>query len=170
MREFFEQVARGGEGAFSYLALSGALIVPDICGAMESEDGCATPSRYIAWFDERVAPLYEDPRDGTPMLSGEDCYMLRCSFLHQGTTQHEHGSYSRILFVEPNPRAVLHMNIVNDALNIAIREFCHEMAAAALAWLKGVENTEVFKRNYGRFLQRYPEAPEPYKLGLPVIT
>lgn len=43
------------KGAY-YLALYASLTLPDICGAMESDDGQATGNKYIAWFDKHVAP------------------------------------------------------------------------------------------------------------------
>lgn len=145
--EFFEQVAAVGKGPHLYLALAGALMTPDICSAMESPDGRATGERYREWFDTHLARQHLHPMDGTPILSGADCFRLRCSFLHQGTTQHEHSGYSRVVFVEPGP-GTFHMNVLNDALNIDIGTFCQEMAGGALAWLSAAEGSENFKRNY----------------------
>jgi hypothetical protein len=80
---------------------------------------------------------------------GANCYMLRCSFLHQGTTQHPQGSFTRIIFTEPKPqRNVFHMNVMDGALNISIREFCKDMAAAALAWQEAAEGTTTYQQTY----------------------
>jgi hypothetical protein len=169
VRDFFEQVAIGGEGPHYYLALSGAFVIPDMCGAMESDDGRATGARNTAWFDRHMAPRHLQRPAEDPFLSGEDCWRLRCSSLHQGTTQHDQSSYSRILFTEPGPNT-FHMNIINDALNIDIREFCREMAESASAWLDDAEDGEQFKGNYDKFLQRYPNGLSPYMVGTPLIT
>jgi hypothetical protein len=144
-------------------------VIPDICGAMESSDGRATSTRYAEWFDVNIAPNYPALPDGSPFFSGADCYRLRCSFLHQGSTQHPKSDYSRVIFTEPASNT-FHMNIVNDALNIDIRQFCREMADAALTWLPAAEATENFQRNFPKFMQRYPEGLAPYMVGMPLIS
>jgi hypothetical protein len=50
---------------------------------------------------------------------------------------------------------------MGDVLNIAVDEFCREMADAALAWLVDAEQTDNFKQNFGRFLQHHPEDSDP---------
>src|SRR5438132_7430853 len=111
MRDFLDQVAIAANNQrLYYLALTGALVIPDICSALEAKDGQANGPRYIAWFDSHVAPRYASARR-PPMLTGADWYRFRCSFLHQGTTQHPKSTYSRILFIEPGaaPTVILHM-------------------------------------------------------------
>jgi hypothetical protein len=165
MREFFEQVEAAGEGRLYYIALMAALAVPDICAAMESDDGQATGTRYRAWFDRHVAPRYGS------QLTGEDCYRFRCSMLHQGGAQHPASDYSRIVFIEPGATTnVFHNNVMNDALKLDVRLFCRDMAEAGLAWLPAAEQTENYTRNYPRFVQRYPDGPAPYIVGVPVIS
>ena len=103
-------------------------------------------------------------------LSGEDCYYFRCSFLHQGSTQHPKSGYSRVLFVEPESTSnISHCNILNDALNIDVTIFCRDMVSAARQWLNVVENTGKFKTNMQKFIQRYPTGLAPYIAGVPVI-
>jgi prepilin-type processing-associated H-X9-DG protein len=83
MDNFFERVATAAESGLYCFALAGALVIPDLCGALESPDGEAKGSRYIAWFDGHVAHA---ATGGTPVLDGQTCYRFRCSFLHQGTS------------------------------------------------------------------------------------
>ena len=81
MDDFLNQVDLAANTAGLYfLALAGALVIPDICGALESPDGKTNGARYTAWFNTNVAPKYSA---GLVQLSGEDCYFFRCSFLHQ---------------------------------------------------------------------------------------
>jgi hypothetical protein len=72
-----------------YGALAVALTMPDICAQLEN------PTReshkpYVEWFNRYMLakytvaagpPGYMDPR---AFLSGDDCYALRCSYLHTG--------------------------------------------------------------------------------------
>ena len=34
---------------------------------------------------------------------------------------------------------------------------------------KEVENTDLYKKNYNKFMKRYPHGLEPYIVGVPVI-
>jgi hypothetical protein len=163
MKDFVDQVeAASSVAQLYYLALAGALIIPDLGGALGSGDGRATGARYKAWYDTNLPPSF---------LSGADCYRFRCSFLHQGSTQHTQSSYSRIVFVEPGAsNAVLHMNIMNDALNIDVKTFCQEMVLAARNWIAQVSGTQPYEANLLSFVTRYPSGLAPYIGGVPVIS
>lgn len=169
MDEFFRQVAVTANSGSYFLALAGALVVPDFCGALESPNGKTDGPRYKTWFDKQVAPTYAF--GGTPILTGETCWRFRCSLLHQGTTQSPDSGYSRVIFVEPGATtSVLHMNVLNDALNIDVRQFCLDMVRAALAWRAGVAGTEPYETNIKKFVTRYPNGLPPYIVGVPVIS
>jgi len=170
--EFFTQVGIAANNGLYFLALAGALTIPDICGALESDNGWATGAKYAAWFDKHVASLHTPGwRSGEPILSGETCYQFRCSFLHQGTTHHLASNYSRIMFVECGATSnIFHMNVLNGALNIDVRLFCLEMVTAAQAWRGGVVGTELYETNLTKFVARYPQGLAPYYFaGVPVI-
>lgn len=72
-------------------ALTLALTIPDICGKKQypEEKGCGI--RYAKWFDEYVSHQYQNEEDidanscDTCYFDGDDCYQLRCVFLHEGT-------------------------------------------------------------------------------------
>src|SRR5690625_2090972 len=97
MEDFLSQIAEGLESGLYQLALSLTLCLPDICGALESENGYATGTKYKAWFDRYVKQKYPNT------LTADDCYYFRCSFLHQGTTEHKKSNYKKIIFTEPGP-------------------------------------------------------------------
>ena len=122
MRDFLTQIKNGLDANLYLLSLFSALAIPDLCGAMSSENGEAGKKKYKAWFDKYVAPKYNG------FLSGEDCYFFRCSLLHQGSSQHPKSNYKRVLFVEPSATTnVFHNNIMNDALNIDVRIFFNDI-------------------------------------------
>ena len=165
MKDFLAQIKKGLDENLYFLSLFSTLAIPDLCGAMGSEKGEASPEKYKAWFDEHVAPKYNG------FLSGNDCYFFRCSLLHQGSSQHPNNSYKRVLFVEPSATTnVFHNNIMNDALNIDVRIFCNDMITGAEEWLKENEETDLFKKNYDKFMRRYPNGLSPYIVGVPVIS
>ena len=173
MDDFLDQIeVAANEGRLYYLALAGALVVPDLCGALESKDGEATGDKYKEWFNKHVAPMFPiRPDNGQPFLTGEDCWRFRCSFLHQGRTQHPDSGYTRILFVEPNMTGLhAYMNVLNDALNIDVGAFCADMLGAARGWLSGIRGTEPFETNLAAFVRRYPNGLPPYMVGMPIIS
>jgi len=165
MRNFLSQIEIGLEANLYYVSLFASLAVPDICGAINSEDGAATKDNYISWFDQYVGEKYSQ------FFNGEDCYRFRCSFLHQGSSQRSDARYSRIIFVEPSATTnVFHCNILNDALNIDVRIFCLDIVEGAKEWLDEVEETERFQENYSKFMRRYPNGLSPYIVGVPIIS
>jgi hypothetical protein len=169
MRDLLQQVEHAAAANLYYVALLTGLSLPDICGAMESNDGEANRQKYIAWFDRWVAPKYLVR--GAPSLTGEACWYYRCSTLHQGRAAHPKLGYSRVLFVEPGATTnVFHNNILNDALNIDLRLFVRDLVAAGLRWLQQAEGSANYQRNYPLFMQRYPNGLAPYIVGVPVIA
>jgi hypothetical protein len=167
MRDFLDQVGAAVDARLYYLALFACLALPDICAAMESADGEATKQRYLDWFDRWLPQYAKNPY---VQLTALDCYLFRCSLLHQGSAQHPKSSYDRILFVEPGASTnVFHMNSLGGALNIDVTVFCRDMLAAARQWLKTAESTAQYQQNYPRFMTRYPGGLAPYIVGVPVI-
>ncbi len=62
-----------------------ALTLPDICGKLETPDEYSK-ARSVRWLRQWIDPMYTrhigaDNRKHV-FLSAEDCYALRCSFLH----------------------------------------------------------------------------------------
>ena len=54
MDELIKQIRAATEADFYYLALMGALMLPDICGALASENGRATASKFKDWLIANV--------------------------------------------------------------------------------------------------------------------
>jgi len=164
MRDLLNQIERGLNYNLYYLCLYVALAIPDICGSLESDDGIATGEKYKKWFDEYLATKYGG------FLTGEDCYLFRCSLLHQGSSCNPNSSYSRVLFVElTNRNLILHNNILNDALNIDVNIFCKDIIEGANKWLIKNENMDNYKKNSDKFMERHSQGLAPYIVGVPVI-
>ena len=169
MKDLLSQIESAVNNHSYYLALYASLTIPDICSAMESDNGQANRSKYISWFDKYITGKYT--ACGTATLTGEVCYFYRCAVLHQGRAQHPKLGYSKILFVEPEATTnVFHNNVLNDALNIDVSIFCNDIIEAANTWFKEVENSDNYKNNYPHFMQRYPTGLSPYIAGVPVIA
>ena len=70
-----------------FSALSLALTLPDICGAVEFPSK-SVAGRYIEWYDKNLGAYLSNGKDdlcgNNPWLSGEVVYNLRNTYLHQG--------------------------------------------------------------------------------------
>lgn len=164
MRDLLFQIKKGLFSNLYYLSLFASLAIPEICGAVDSEDGRASKENYVDWFDKYVGPRCQE------FFDGEDCYNFRCSLLHQTASAHPKGKFSRILFVEPTAiDSDLHCRIVEGALVLDVRIFCQEIIKGAEKWLEEKEKTELFQKNMAKFIRRYPEGLPPYVTDMPVI-
>ena len=161
MRYFLQQITESLDSGRYYVALFCSVGIPDICGAIDSEDGEANRDTYASWFDTYVGPGYDH-------FNGEDCYYFRCSLLHQGRIKHPKSSYTRILFAVPSGNT-FHNNIIDDALQLDINCLCGDIVKGAMTWLQKVEKTARYKKNTELFLQYHPQGLSPYIVGVPVI-
>jgi hypothetical protein len=183
MRTLISQIESSlGSGAY-YLSLFGALAIPDIAGALSSQDGEASGKKYVEWYEQWVRPRFAEVvrasvpeharsyvKDIESPLTGDACYRFRCSLLHQGSSQHPKSPYSRIIFIEPGTTTnVVHYSQLNDALCIDLNLFCREVISGACLWLDAAERTEVYGKNYERFARRHAGGLAPYIGGVPVI-
>jgi hypothetical protein len=170
MDDLLNQIEAAAQVSLYYLALAGALMLPDICGAMEAANGLSNRTRYAAWFNRYIAPKYTVGPEHTPSFSGADCWSFRRAFLHQGRMRHPQLGYSRIFFTEPSVRGiVMHGNVFNDAFNIDVRRFCADIVAGVRQWQVDVRDSPVVEANRSLFVQRYPDGLPPYVVGIPVI-
>jgi len=134
-----------------YVAIMASLVIPDIGGAIDSENGEADQKKYAAWFDKYVKPKYT----GKTNLTGDKCYYLRSSMLHQGKTKH---SKIKVVFMR-FPQSNAHVNPVllknNQGLLVEPNTFCNNMVYAAYDWLEVVHDNSRFKNNIINFMNLY---------------
>ena len=196
MRELLGELEGALNAELYTLALVGALAIPDIAGALESNNGEATRARYEAWFDANVPPhlqaMQGGAQVGTPRpLNGANCYRFRCSLLHQGAIEDQKPdptTYRRLIFVDPSgvtPWATVFGRPVKGwfvytkevrlgngdlALAIDLPLFCRAIVAAARGWLERVSGIEPFETNLAKCVRRRPEGFPGWLTGMPVIA
>lgn len=134
-----------------YAALSLALALPDICGKLENPTWRST-RRYTEWFRANMQPRYTHPIGPSHgvhvFLSAEDCYALRCAYLHEGdmdiTEQHVRQTLERFHFVLPSVSGnVYHFVQHDNAMAIEPGRFCEEICQAVEVWLSRAINDPV---------------------------
>lgn len=166
--DVLSEIERALEQRLWLLALFGSLTLPDVCSALESDNGETTGERYRAWFDTNVAVRYPSNWDPEPMFTGADCWRYRCAMLHQGTSQPSHSRYSRVVFLDPDVGGFMHCNVMNDILNLDLRTFCLDVTASARNWQASASRADDFRRNAERMFRRHPLGIPPAIVGVPL--
>ena len=162
MNHLLESIEQSINNKNWYSAIAISLTLPDICSKIT--DGKKTSGKkYASWFDNFVGQNYktnyskqqlemvrkhsteEDYQNllkGTK-LSGNDCYALRCAYLHEGTgeiiEQRAREILDEIKFSEPNNGMNLHGTIINNKLVLHIDEFCQHITSGVEKWLEGLD-------------------------------
>jgi hypothetical protein len=128
-------------GAF-YSALALSVAIPDVCGSIEYPDEKGVGKRYRDWFDLSCYMLQS-------YLSAEDCYAIRCSYLHQGIDEFGGPSAiaARLTHIEFTVGMAaggwslsylpsVHGPEAKGAVRIPVEDFCRDMTTSANSWWK----------------------------------
>lgn len=171
MDQLLNEIESAIDNELYLVALQTTLALPDICAAMQSDDGVRTKARYIDWYNEYIKP------NADIRMKAEDCYYFRCSMLHEGTTVpkpkgKEEASYKRIYFASPyDERYTIHNTVFNDVLFIDVYLFCHTIIECVRRWKQKMEEekNECFLINAAKTIRYYPQGVKPYIVGVGVI-
>lgn len=141
-----------------YSALILSLIIPDICGKLEGQ--LISSERYSTWFD-RYLKEYKN------FLSGNDCYALRCSYLHEGSDNIENQRAKDVLdYFVFIPNGSHRTKISNcyfgnskydgkEILQLSVNNFCQDMIEAVEKWLTEVASNQNIQKNITEMLEIY---------------
>ena len=122
-----------------YGALFLAMSMPDICSKLENPLEKLDGLRYQRWFDQNLGSLFKSKSPHNHVLmTGKDCWALRCSLLHQGiadtTKQKSKDTVSKFCFTT----LPLHRCKHDGVLVLNTKIFCEEMIDAVEKWLEYV--------------------------------
>ena len=106
--------------------------IPDICAALESQNGEATPASYKAWCGQYLID---------PLLSASERYRIRCKILHQGrATTDQPSRYTAFAFGQPSETGeVDHKRVIETVLHLDVGELAREMKSAVEEWIRTIE-------------------------------
>jgi hypothetical protein len=109
--------------------------LPDICAALQSKNGGATPALYESWCEQHLPD---------PMFTGEERYRMRCKVLHQGYAKTERpGRYSGFAFGQPSDTgSIEHKRVANGVLHLDVGELASEVKAAVEKWIRYLEGNQ----------------------------
>lgn len=151
MNHLTDAVERSLQSSNWYAGLIVALILPDIAGWVDNPTQNSRP-RYIAWFENFVSPFYTSQVGGAlhKFLSGDDCYALRCSLLHEGRDETSHQSASNALdrfqFIAPQSGMMIHCNQVDAKLQLQVDVFCRHICEGISEWVASIPADDTDRR------------------------
>ena len=171
MEQLLTEIRIALDNKLYFIALQAALTIPDICGAVQSDNGIATKSKYCDWYDKYAKNIISQG------VQAEDIYLFRCSLLHQGSTipspkPGQSAAYQRIAFAAPYSKVVwVHDAVIMDVLFVDLPVFCNGIIKAAKEWLADMkkENNQNYNRNVAKTIRYYPNGISPYITGIDTI-
>jgi len=170
---YLDSIIKSLESKNWYAALFIALAIPDICGDLEHPSE-KSKVRYVNWYDKYMLPKYSvtmpSLREPHIFLSGDDCYALRCSLLHQGTGDIGKQKISRILklvrFNEPSDKGGgMHRNQDKNVLQLRVDAFCNDIINATRQWLSDVQGDANVQARMQLLLKIHPAFYFPGFMG-----
>ena len=159
-----DEIMGSVDAGFYSLPIFMAAAIPDICSALEAEDGRAKHSRYKSWFERWVASRMS-------LISADDCYNLRCGLVHQGRLGQMPGSVNQVVFLLPN--AII-SNFSNNRFDntymYAVVDFCKDMVGASCDWWIENSNNSVVLHNSESVLKLHRSGYGNSIQGVPVLA
>jgi hypothetical protein len=138
--------------------------IPDICAALESDDGRTSATRYQAWFDKWAASRMS-------LMTAEDCYSLRCGLIHQGKLGGLKGGISQVVFPLPNPAFSTLANCrFGDVYMYDISSFCSDMISSSDDWWQASKDNSTVLENAKHVLKVHPTGWGNAISGIPVLA
>jgi hypothetical protein len=161
MLHLVEGVRHAITGKSHYAALGLALALPDIAGWVETPSPPGgrgnSQARYSRWFTANVQPTYTSRiganREEHVFLNGDDCYALRCAYLHSGefdtTDQRARKALDEFVFIVCPLGVSFHRNQSNRRLQLEVPTFCEDMARAVEKWIPTLTDADMLGRLAG---------------------
>ena len=149
MNRFTDSIRKSLKAEDWYGALSTALTLPDVCGRLE-DPTLGSKVRYVKWFKKWIQPQYTKEvganKQEHTFLRGEDCYALRCSYLHEGGGNIEDQKAKIALenfhFITPPKSGSVHCNQSDNMLQLQVDIFCQQIADAIDTWSESVSEDQ----------------------------
>ena len=143
-----------------YSGLTLALTLPDIAGKIEFP-GLSSSKRYSKWFENYMIDKYKLNIGADNLehvfLSGNDCYALRCAYLHEGKSEISEQRARDVLedfeFVVPPDSWIIHKNQMNNKLQLQVNIFCEDIINSIADWLRDISKDEIKQSNLAKFLK-----------------
>lgn len=173
MKQLKEAVRQAIKQGNWYAALATALTLPDICGCLEDPNK-GVGDRYRLWYDTYIKEEYSGKYNDSDkaeviLLTGEDCYALRCAYLHSGQDDisEQKAPLDKFQFITP-PKlgessecyALKTTKFVDDGnrtkisskLQLEVDKFCEDICRGVEKWEASVATRRDIQEKLGQLL------------------
>lgn len=126
---YWDDMDRCRKAAAYWSLLHVTVCLPDICAALESNDGRTTGDLYIRWCNEFAKRA---------LMSGSETYSMRCIVLHQGraSSDRSEGRYKQFAFGQPAAdNRTDHLRVDGDTLHIDVGNLACELRTSVRGWI-----------------------------------
>ena len=170
MEHLLDDIQKAVGAELWLLAVTGALLVPDVAGALAHRSGEAKGNRYRAWWDSTELRVAYDG-----YLSSADAYFYRCSLAHQSTGGHPRAATGRVLFLPPGPGTIHLLRMeqmgpnAENAVALDIQAFVADVVGVARGWLNAKRADPIVSVNLAKGARLHPGGIAPFIVGYPVI-
>jgi hypothetical protein len=167
-----QEVEKAIDAGLNYLALLLTLTLPDICAALEAQDGRPNERQrdvYQRWYKRNIF-------DRIGGLKPEEAWELRCTVVHQGRSDaSDKRAYDRIIFTMPQTRVgeatfALDSLVINGAMTFHVPLFCGRWLNEVRTWIERTASNTTVQRNLPLLLQVRPNGLPPYIEGAAIIA
>lgn len=161
MERFINSINKSLKNENWYSALGLALTVPDICGKIENPTK-GSRARFVGWYNQYILESYTreigPDQEKYIFLSGDDCYSLRCAYLHEGKSDIENQRARDILndfeFIAPPKWGSMHCNSIGNGstmkLQLQVDIFCKDITNGIQRWYE--ENYHKYEEELNKLL------------------
>ncbi|MBJ6351117.1 MULTISPECIES: hypothetical protein [unclassified Acinetobacter] len=150
MKQYLDSIKLSLETKNYFGAIALSLTLPDICASIESDNNETNRDKYCAWFEKYLAGSF--PRPGNKvLLSAQECYAARCSFLHQGTNITQHQKILKGIDKAAPSVSFMTNTMISGIMRhdqkviIDINFFCLSMIVGVENWVKDHNQNEIVK-------------------------
>ncbi|MEI8014212.1 MAG: hypothetical protein WCH20_05170 [Nitrospira sp.] len=129
---YLDEIERCVQSKCYWALLHIVLVLPDVCAAMETDDGTTGGKEYRGWCERYLADH---------SISAEDWYQMRCIILHQGRTidAKQKSQYAAFAFSQPGVGIVhrcINQTPQGKVLQLDVREMAGELRIAMNKWFE----------------------------------
>ena len=152
-------------------ALNTALLIPDICSALQSSNGRTDGKKYSNWFNDYVSEKYNGN------LQGSDVYKIRCATLHQGTFNSDYKLFNLIVFQPTSQTGVFH-NLISAfnggdnrvALMLNLETFINDIIIGLGEWTIKMKENPFYEKNLKQSFKFCSSGLSPHFAGIPLFA
>jgi len=161
------EIERALDNQLYYLAIIVCLMMPDVCAALEAENGRSSENLYKAWYLKHA-------KAQAGGVEPDECYSLRCGGAHQGRMEIKKGFAQRAIFTIRSSKykvdGITMKSGDQSAYVFDAERWCRRWIAAVRVWQETVKDNPTVKRNSQNMLQLRPDGLAPFMVGQPIIA